>query len=221
MRQRDSCLQALPPNHFDESKHMARLTETLCWLMVTDSKCHLTGQTVWRPDPWNTEGPFRYEKESRDSQALLLIIVYKALFITLHHIHAGTDLKLPFPLIWAALDNGVTMWHLFKCKFQRMKKKKVLWLKTVPGLLLKVTVCFAEVKIRSFNAAFVVPEEHLESLKEHFHRCWVHMLRVHSQCLQRCKEGASAVGPSQRHHAVTNYNITQNSRGVSEHNTKT
>ena len=44
------------------------------------------------------------------------------------------------------------------------------WLKTVQAFL-KVTVCFVKVKISSFNPAFVVPEEHLESLKEHFHRC--------------------------------------------------
>lgn len=30
---------------------------------------------------------------------------------------------------------------------------------------------FAKVKISSFNPAFIVPEEHLESVKEHFHRC--------------------------------------------------
>lgn len=29
-------------------------------------------------------------------------------------------------------------------------------------------MCLTEVKISSFNPAFVIPEEHLESLKEHF-----------------------------------------------------
>lgn len=60
-------------------------------------------------------------------------------------------------------------------------------------------MCFAKVKISSFNPAFVVPEEHLESVEEHFHRCWVHTWWVHSQCLQPCKRGASAVGPGPKH----------------------
>lgn len=74
------------------------------------------------------------------------------------------------------------MWHRFV--FKSWKQYFSLW---------EVTVCCAKVKISRFNPAFVVPEEHLESLKEHIHRCWVHMLCVHSQYLQPCKKGASAV----------------------------
>lgn len=88
-----------------------------------------------------------------------------------------------FLLIYVILDNSVRMWHnrAFRCKFPLLK-----WLKTVWAFF-KITMCFAKVKISIFNPAFVVPKEHLESLKEHFHRCWVHMLLVRSQCLQPCK----------------------------------
>lgn len=86
--------------------------------------------------------------------------------------------------------------------------------KNSTGFSLNVTVCFAKVKRSSFNPAFVVPEEHLESLKEHFHRCWVHMLWVHSQCLQPCKREPQQHGQAQRHHAVTNYNIPLASKKI-------
>lgn len=93
-------------------------------------------------------------------------------------------------------------------------------------------VCWSENEV-SFNPAFVVPEEHLESLEEHFHRCWVHMLSVHSQCLQpsKKKKKNSAEGLDPKDNApsqtITSHRVRKtctfvlHSRGVCVKNTKT
>lgn len=72
----------------------------------------------------------------------------------------------------------------------KKKKKNLVAKNSTDFFCVEVTVCFAKVKINRFNPACVVPEEHLESLEEHFHRCCGFIANVYSLV-----KGASAVEP--------------------------
>lgn len=110
----------------------------LCWLMVTEmsdnnradsSVTLLTKQSEDQsPETWrwvHMKGPFRYQKEKGRQAARMILKFFLSHRIKLivswalsHRINASADLTLTVPLIWAALNNSVTIWHkcAFKCK---------------------------------------------------------------------------------------------------------
>ena len=104
------------------------------WQWQGRLQCHLTDQTVWRPGPlkcdaestWRGPSDIKRKKKKkgrRGAKMILKFFLSHRIKLILswalsRRINAGADLRLTLPLIWAALNNGVTIWHkcAFKCK---------------------------------------------------------------------------------------------------------